>query len=155
MRLLASNEFNTLYKSPIMPSTKAKYFDFLDNAVEYIKGLKFPDDELATDHDRKVIFKGFISNIENVKSIYNQFVETGELKTFPVRSTNQDPVESFFSRCRSSSAIGNNTSPTIQQFSAAILKLLVTLGKFNSYESSSAPSGNQWSYRFAFGELWR
>lgn len=109
-----------------MASTKDKVFGFFDYAVKYIKGLRFADGTLATEHDRKTGFKGFLINIENVRSIYTQFVETGKLKTFPVRRTNQDPVESFFSRCRSYSVLGNNTNPTVQQFSAAFRRLLVS-----------------------------
>lgn len=117
---------DNIYKTPITPSSKDRIFNFLDKAVGYIKGLTFFDGTPAIQHERKTGFKGIIADIVNVKSIYTQFVETGKFDTFPVRKTNQDPVESLFGRCRSYSVLGNNTNPTVQQFQSSIRRLLIS-----------------------------
>lgn len=117
---------NNVYKSPIMASTRKKIFDFLDDTVDYIKKLKFqPDGHYVVDSIRKVGFKGLIIDIASLKSLYCDLVETGKLVSLPVRKINQDPLESLFGRCRSYSVLGNNTNPTVQQFSAAFRKILV------------------------------
>lgn len=114
-----------LYKSPITPSTKSTIFQFLDDMTDYLQEIKLENGKRIIDSEKKVGFKGFIVNIAIVKLMYTQFVETKVLKTLPVRRLNQDPVESFFGRCRSYSVLGNNTNPTVQQFCAAFRKILV------------------------------
>lgn len=114
-----------LYKSPITPSTKPMIFDFLDDMTDYLKKLRLENGKLLVDTEKKVGFKGLIIDIANVKLMYTRFVETNILKTLPTRKLNQDPLESFFSRCRSYSVLGSNTNPTVQQFCAAFRKILV------------------------------
>lgn len=145
------------YKSPITPSTKSIVFQFLDDMTDYLQKLKLANGKLVINSEKKVGFKGFIVDIANVKLMYTQLVETKVLKTLPVRRLNQDPVESFFGRCRSYSVLGNNTNPTVQQFCAAFRKILVnneiTSSAFANcrdqldllYVSSDRPNRNNFS----------
>lgn len=116
---------DNLYKSPITPSTKSAIFQFLDDMTDYLQKLTLENGTLIVNSEKKVGFKGFIMDIAVVKLMYTQLVETKVLQTLPVRKLNQDPLESFFGRCRSYSVLGNNTNPTVQQFCAAFRKILV------------------------------
>lgn len=115
------------YKSAITCETSAEIFAFLDDTSDYIKGLTLdrPFGKPIVESEIKVGFKGLIVNIANVKSIFSSFVNTKMLEQFPVRRIGQCPLESLFSRCRSYPMLGQNTNPTVLQFSAIMRKILV------------------------------
>lgn len=117
---------DNIYKSPITPETNASLISFIDDTIDYIKGLKIEPNALPIiESERKVGFKGLIINAENSKTIYKNYVETNQLLEFPVRTICQCPLESLFSRCRSYSLLGYNTNPTVLQFKSAMRKILV------------------------------
>lgn len=113
------------YKSPIMQSTKQSIFDFIDDSIDYLKKLTLQGGLPIIESCRKVGFKGLIVDLTNIKNIYCEYVETKKLEFLPARKMNQDPVENLFGRIRTSSALGNNTNPTAQQFRAAFRRVLV------------------------------
>lgn len=113
-------------KNPITVETKAEIFAFLDETAEYIKKLSLkPFGTPMIASASKVGLKGMLINIENIKSIYTEFVETGILDHFSSRRICQCPLESLFSRCRSHSMLGSNTKPTAFQFRSLFRKILI------------------------------
>lgn len=114
-----------IFKSPINEHSKEENFTYLDNFVEYIKGLSIhSQDKSILYSQRKTAFLGFIINIANVKEIYNSYVETKCIPNLRTRDLNQDPLENFFGRIRTT-CLGNNDNPTVEQFCAAYRKILV------------------------------
>lgn len=114
-----------IFKSPINEHSKEEIFTYLDNFVEYIKGLRIhSQDKSILYRQRKTAFLGFIINIANVKEIYNSYVETKCIPNLRTRDLNQDPLENFFGRIRTT-CLGNNDNPTVEQFCAAYRKILV------------------------------
>lgn len=63
--------------------------------------------------------------MRNVKAIYLRLVKTKILESFAVRRICQCVLENLFGRCRSHSALGSNTNPTVTQFKSFIPKLFV------------------------------
>lgn len=112
------------YKSAINSESKSEIFAILDDTFDYIKKLTVGPSRLPVlKSSSNVGFKGMLIGIENVKSIYTDFVETKRLDLFHARRVGQCPLESLFSRCRSSSMLGFNTNPTVSQFRSIMRKI--------------------------------
>lgn len=62
-------------------------------------------------------------NILSLKSIYDLYIETGEINELPTLHLAQDYLESFFSRIRSMN--GNCENPPVTQFTSAFRKILI------------------------------
>lgn len=117
---------DNVYKSPVTEQTFPEIFSFIDDMIHYMTNLTLqPFKNPIVDSEIKVGFKGMVIGLKNVKLIFSNFVQNNLLDQFPVRNICQCPLESFFSRCRSYSMLGNNTNPTINQFEALIRKVLV------------------------------
>lgn len=115
---------DNIFKSPINSDSKEIIFSFLDETVDYFKGLKLDrNGNSILKSRRKTAFQGFIINAHNLKQIYSDFVETGKLDFLPTRSLNQDPLENLFGRIRS--CLGSNDNPTTEQFCATYRKVLI------------------------------
>lgn len=121
-----AEESNDDSKRPITEESKEGTFSFLEDTFNYIQNLTFdPFKNFVLNSRLKVGFKGMLINIENVKNIFSNFVQTKEIEQFPIRNIVQCSLESFFGRCRSHSMLGNNTNPTVAQFNAVFRKLMV------------------------------
>ena len=65
---------------------------------------------------------GFISVIESIQGIFDDYVVNGHLKYLLTFKFSQDHLEHFFNSVRS--CLGKNTNPTTVQFTAAFKKLI-------------------------------
>lgn len=114
-------------------SNKDQIFAFLNEMVGYIHSLSLSKVKI-TSSLRKTGFIGFLINIESLKGIYHDYVETHFLNRIPTLRMSQDFLESFFGRCRTTH--GSNNHPTEEQFRSVFRKMLV-----NS-ELTSSPFAN-------------
>lgn len=120
------NYDGNIYKSAITEETETEIFNFLDDMHSYIQHLSFkPFGKPIVETELRVGFKGMLIGMRNVKAIYLRLVKTKILESFPVRRICQCVLENLFGRCRSHSALGSNTNPTVSQFKSFIPKLLV------------------------------
>ncbi|CAH2007653.1 unnamed protein product [Acanthoscelides obtectus] len=107
------------YEKPLPPAT-AQYFNFLEEAKDYLKSLKLGDSRVILSR-RKLGFLGFIISIN---SLYEYRVkETKELKYLLTYKLSQDHLKIFFSCIRSKGGYSNN--PTSKQFQNILKKLLL------------------------------
>lgn len=113
---------NNIYKSPIKSATKRIVFNFLDDFVEYINGLKLKGQDISTTR-RRIPFFGFKNNAIALKLMYEEFVETGLMDKISTTGIQQDLLESFFSRMRSKG--GFNSNPTQDQFIGNFRRILL------------------------------
>ena len=97
--------------------------DFSETTINYIQNLRLPNNEILITNRRKIGFIGLIGGLKNIRILYEQWINSGELKYIPFYKLNQDHVELFFSTVRSS--LGYNNNPTVKQFQSAYKKLLV------------------------------
>lgn len=91
---------DNVYKTPINPSNKEAVFDFLDNFVEYIDGLKLNGKPITTTN-RKVPFIGFRNNSIALKMMYAELVESKAIAKICTTDLLQDYLENLFGRMRS------------------------------------------------------
>lgn len=115
-----------IFKTPISNNSKDIIFSYLDETTKYFENLTH-DGRSILKSRRKTGFKGFMINSRNLKEMYEQFVDSGKMKTIATQYLNQDPLENFFGRIRSCSCLGANTNPTVEQFCAAYRKTLVSI----------------------------
>lgn len=136
--ILSQNE----YKSALHDSNKQTVFTFLDEAVNYIKNLKYKGETGEVVNmcrsGARTGFIGFIWNIYSLKSIYKEYVEEKQNLSFiPTYYLNQDAVEIFFGKVRSLG--GHNDNPNDIQFTAAYKKLLGNDSILISRKGNCAP----------------
>lgn len=110
------------YKSPICNESKESVFRFMDYMLEYIDGLTLLGKPI-TKTVRNTPFIGFKSNIVALKMMWEELVESKVIDEIKTTSIQQDYLESFFGRVRSS--CGNNTNPSQEQFAANFRRTLV------------------------------
>lgn len=126
-----------IFKSALNENNCHEVFKFYDEMTPYLKTLKF-NKKLCVESRRKTGFLGFLVNIVSIKQMYAEFVLSKKLKCLPIFYCSQDPLETFYSRLRGLN--GCNDNPTMQQFQAAIRKLLfyneVTASDFANCEDS-------------------
>lgn len=111
-----------IFKSPITENSKEIIFAFLDEIIEYIDGLTLKGKKI-TNTQRKTAFIGFKCNIMALKMMYVELVETKIIPELFTCDIQQDLLESFFGRIRSSN--GDNSNPTQQQFCANFRRTVV------------------------------
>lgn len=120
------NSKNT-FKNMLSYKNANEIFEFFDNSIEYIKGLKAKNDKgklIRVCNSRiNTGFNGFIINMVSLKLMFKEFVvEKHYMIMIRTSDIQQDPVEIFFGLVRSLG--GHNDNPTCEQFSAAFRKLL-------------------------------
>ena len=113
------------FKSPLRINNKSSWDPFLDEAYNYIMGLKNPAGEIMHTTRRKTGFFGFLVAIKSTKGIFHKLVEADKapLKYLLTYKLSQDHLELFFGAVRSAGGFNNN--PTTQQFTAAYKRLLL------------------------------
>ena len=113
------------YKSPLRTSNKCIWDPFVDEAYEYILGLKNPSGGKMCTTKPKTGFIGFLVAIKSKKKIFHDMVESPQapLKYLLTYKLSQDHLELFFGAIRSAGGFNNN--PTAQQFTAAYKRLLL------------------------------
>lgn len=141
-----SNHCNqNIFKSPINAKSKEQIFKYLDECVDYIKGLQIAKNDGSHQNilnsQKKTGFRGFIINIVNLKEIYDIYIDTKDRTSLSTRKLNQDPLENFFGLIRTT-CLGNNNNPTVEQFRAAYRKIIVSTELTNSVFSNCVDSLN-------------
>ena len=113
------------FKAPIRRSNYQYTKKFLDEANEYIGGLKGPDGQSILTSKRKTGFLGFLLCIKAVVGLAEDLVngENPVLKYLLTYKMSQDHLELFFGAVRASGGWNNN--PTTRQFIAAYKQLLM------------------------------
>ena len=113
------------FKAPIRRSNYQYTKKFLDEATEYIGGLKGPDGQSILSSKRKTGFLGFLLCIKAVVGLAEDLVngENPVLKYLLTYKMSQDHLELFFGAVRASGGWNNN--PTTRQFIAAYKQLLM------------------------------
>lgn len=113
---------DNIFKSPINGKSKEAIFAFLDEMIVYINGLTLKGQKI-TKSQRKTGFNGFKFNIIALKMMHEELVDTEIIPQLFTCDIQQDLLESFFGRIRSSN--GNNTNPTQEQFCANFRRILI------------------------------
>lgn len=116
------NVHGNIYKSPINSDSKTSVFEYLDDMVEYIDGLRLNKQPIVKTK-RSTCFTGFKINIKSLKMMVEEFLDTNLIPILPTVSLQQDYLESFFARMRSGN--GNNTNPNQQQFNGNFRRTLM------------------------------
>lgn len=125
------------FKQAIGPQNNSEIFAFFDEAIEYLEKIEIPIVPRATkgatkititkkraiDSPLRTAFRGFISNMVNLKMIYMECVDLKLMECLPTFAFSQDHLESFFGRIRSLN--GCNDNPTIEQFNGALRKIII------------------------------
>ena len=98
---------------------------FLDEACEYIKGLKGPEGQPLVKSQRKTGFSGFLLCVEAVLGLAKDLVcdDNPVLNYILTYKMSQDHLELFFGAVRS--AGGWNNNPTALQFRSAYRQLMM------------------------------
>lgn len=117
-----TNQIRAKFKNPLTRSSAHDVFSFLDRASEYLKSLRIGKKKILQ-HKKRFGFKGFLINIESLKGMYHEYVESGLLDELPTYLLSQDPLEATFGRVRSLN--GNNDNPNQLQFTSAFRKILI------------------------------
>ena len=113
------------FKAPIRKTNYEFVKKFLDNACEYIKGLKGPDGRPILQSKRKTGFLGFLLCVKAVHGLAKDLVcgENPVLKYLLTYKMSQDHLELFFGAVRASG--GWNDNPTAMQFRSAYKQLMM------------------------------
>ena len=113
------------FKAALRKSNKSNWKPFLDEAREYIIGLKSTLGNPMYTSRRKTGFVGFFVAIDSIQSIFSDLVEKEEapMNYILTYKLSQGHLELFFGAIRSSGGFNNN--PTAQQFTAAYKRLLL------------------------------
>lgn len=113
-----------IFKSPINHSNQEQIFSFCEEAIEYLRSLKLtPEAKPLVTTNQRTAFRGFIIDMVNLKSIYQELVELNLIESFHSFRLSQDPLEGMFGRVRSLN--GSNDNPTVTQFCSAMRKIAV------------------------------
>lgn len=116
-----------VFKMALNENNSAQIFPFLDEMECYIKTLKMKNQHgkliSVCRSKSRTGFKGYIIGIHSLKAIYSGYLLNEQfLHTIPTYNFSQDFLEIFFGKIRSLN--GFNDNPTVQQFMAAIRRLL-------------------------------
>ena len=113
------------FKAPIRKTNYEYVNKFLNDACEYIKGLKVPGGQTILKSKRKTGFLGFLVCVEAVRGLAKDLVcrENPILKYLLTYKMSQDHLELFFGAVRA--AGGWNNNPTAMQFRSAYKQLLM------------------------------
>ncbi len=113
------------YKEALRTTNKGSWLPFVNQASNYIKGLRDEMGNLMYKTKRKTGFVGFILAIESVKSLFHELVGRTDapMNYLLTYKFSQDHLELLFGAIRASGGFNNN--PTAQQFTAAYKRLLM------------------------------
>ena len=113
------------FKAPIRKTNYQYVKRLLDDACDYIKGLKGPGGQSILTSKRKTGFLGFFMCAKAVNGLAKDLVcgENPVLKYLLTYKTSQDDLELFFGAVRASGGWNNN--PTAMQFRSAYKQLLM------------------------------
>lgn len=122
-------ENSNLFKRALTSGNSAEIFKFFDEAIIYMKKLKFKNEEgklVVVSRSRiNTGFNGMVINMTSLKILFSDFVQQQKIITvIPTYNFTQDPVEIFFGMIRSLG--GFNDNPTSEQFIAAFRKALTS-----------------------------
>lgn len=101
------------FKSPLCRENSSEIFEWMDSIEKYFKSLILEGKPLLMSL-RLTGFVGTLSGFHVARKLYKEMVLTGRMESIAMHSTNQDELEHFF--CRMRSSLGNNTNPTCYQF---------------------------------------
>lgn len=99
------SKFSNHFKKPLSMHTASKVLDFFTEAISYFSNIKLKNGSLITSTKVKTGFLGFIIDMNNLKQMYHEYVETGYLKYILSYKFSQDHLEIFFSCIRSMGGI--------------------------------------------------
>lgn len=86
------------FKRSISPETKDEYFAYIDESISYIRNLKIsPNGRSILTTKSKTAFLHFIISMQNFRSFYEIYVESGILENVPTFHFSQDHLELLFS----------------------------------------------------------
>lgn len=89
------------FKRPISPETKNQYFQYFDDSISYIRGIKLsPNGKIILKTAAKTPFMGFIVDMQNFRSFYLEYVESNILPHVLAFRFSQDHLELLFSCIR-------------------------------------------------------
>lgn len=137
--LLNTRNLNSYgYKQAILPRNLEKIYQLIENGIQYIKNLKFADNTLVINSQRKIGFLGFIICLESLKNLCSDLLQQDppKMSFICTYKLSQDHVELFFGAVRSMGGFNNN--PSAKQFRAAYKKLLVH-AEFKAAEGNCIP----------------
>lgn len=105
-----NNVFDTLnsmhenakgFKRPITPETKNEYFQYFDESISYIRGVKSSlNGKSILKTTAKTPFIGFIVDMQNFRSFYLEYVESSILSQVLTFRFSQDHLELLFACIR-------------------------------------------------------
>lgn len=131
--------FDVLNSSETSKSVDNKFKNPITLAIDYFKTLKLPKGIVIVKSRTRTAFKGFITNMVNLRCIFEECVKTHLLPSLPTQIFSQDPLESFFGRIRPMG--GCNGNPTAEQFCSAFRRLVfnrdIKSAEYNCSDSSS------------------
>ena len=140
------------FKAPIRKANYEFVKKFLNEASQYIKGLKCPEGKSVLKSKRKTGFLGFLVCIDSVSGMAEDLVcgENPILKYILTYKMSQDHLELFFGAVRA--AGGWNNNPTALQFRSAYKQLLmrhdITGGRGNCIpqdDTEMLSDGDDWT----------
>lgn len=118
---------NNIFKNPIDCYTANDIFAYFNEATEYFAKIKITNRQgqivRVINSTLRTAFRGFIINMINFRSIYEECVVTKVMDYLPTHRFSQDILEAFFGRIRSQ--LGHNDNPTVEQFGSAYRKIVV------------------------------
>lgn len=139
----SSESKENIFKRPMCADNIEQISDFFNEAIPYIKGLKYRTDAgnilpLCTSQS-KTGFLGCVMNMTNLEKTYSLLSEMYNVTRFPTHSISQDHLESTFSRLRSLN--GSNNNPTCTQLNSGMRKILCnTTLPYSEYSNCLAPA---------------
>lgn len=124
----SKSKFSRKFKRPFRKNTYQGYFDYIDHAIEYIKGLKIyteTGEKFILNSNCKTRFLGFIMALNNFKLMYVEYCQSLEpkLEYMLTFKFSQDHLEQIFAIIRSRGGWNNN--PTALQFASAYKRMLI------------------------------
>lgn len=115
------------FKNAMNATNKNEIYILFNEAIEYIKNLKFKSEDgkvkTLCKSEARTGFIGFIINMRSLQLLFEKYVENEKnIQCIPTYFLNQDAVEMLFGKIRSRG--GCNDNPDVVQFKAAYRKLL-------------------------------
>lgn len=87
------------FKSAITSENKEEWLRLFDETSTYIRSLKTPQGTRIIDDRKKTGFVGLLSNMEAIKLLYLNLIDSNVLNFLPTRKLNQDPLGMSIFHC--------------------------------------------------------